>query len=190
MGKTSLKMMILSALFCAIIAVCAQISITFLPPVPFTMQNFAVALTVVILGRRYGTLAILLYILVGAIGAPVFAKFNAGLPVLVGPTGGYLIGYIVSAFVMGTMIDRGKLTFMKAFIVNIVGLAIIHVAGVIQLKLVGSMTWDKAIGIDITFILPDLIKIILASYIGIQVRRRLALAGLLPNSLNNEKIVA
>jgi biotin transport system substrate-specific component len=189
MRNESLKMMILSALFCAIIAVCAQVSVTFLPPVPFTLQNFAIALTVVILGQRYGTLAILLYVLVGAFGAPVFAKFNAGFQVLVGPTGGYLFGYIIAAFVMGAMMKTNKLTFTKALIANIVGLAIIYALGVTQLKFVTHMTWGKAIFGGMTlFILPDLIKVILASYIGTLVRRRLASAGLLPTSLNHKNI--
>lgn len=182
MQSQRLKMMILSALFCAIIAVCAQLSIAFLPMVPFTMQNFAIALTVVILGRRYGTIAVLLYILLGAIGMPVFAQFKSGASVLVGPTGGYLIGYIAAAFIMGTMLKSGTVTIIRAFFANIVGLAVIYGLGVTQLKLVTHMAWGKAIAAGMTpFIVPDLLKVALASYVGVLVVRRLQSAGLLPS---------
>ncbi|BAU26939.1 biotin transport system substrate-specific component [Aneurinibacillus soli] len=182
MQSQRLKMMILSALFCAIISVCAQLSISFLPMVPFTMQNFAIALTVIILGQRYGTLAVLLYILLGVIGVPVFAQFKTGASVLVGPTGGYLIGYIVAAFVMGMMLKRDTITVIRAFLANVVGLAIIYALGVAQLKLVAHLTWNKAIAVGMTpFIAPDLLKIALASYVGVLVIRRLKAAGLMPS---------
>lgn len=175
-------MMILSALFCAIISVCAQLSITVLPPVPFTLQNFAIALSVIILGQRYGTLAVLLYVLLGAIGAPVFAQFKSGAAILIGPTGGYLIGYIAAALVMGMMLKRDHLTVIRAFLANVVGLVVIYAFGVTQLKQVAHMTWNKAISVGATpFIAPDLLKIALASYIGVLVIRRLKAAGLMPS---------
>ncbi|WP_047150566.1 biotin transporter BioY [Aneurinibacillus tyrosinisolvens] len=181
MRNQNLKMMIISALFCAIIAICAQLSFPILPQVPFTMQNLAIALTIVILGRRYGTLAILLYVLLGAAGAPVFAGGNGGFGILVGKTGGYLIGYIIAAFVMGTLLDRGKLSFTKAFIVNVLGLVVIYAFGVAQLKFVAHLSWPQAVAFGAApFVLLDLVKVAIASYLGNEVRRRLQHAGLLP----------
>ena len=186
MQSQHLKMMILSALFCAIISVCAQLSISFLPMVPFTMQNFAISLTAVILGRKYGTIAVLLYILLGAIGMPVFAQFKSGAAVLVGPTGGYLIGYIAAAFIMGTMLKSGAVTVIRAFFANVVGLAVIYGIGVTQLKMVTHMAWGKAIAAGMTpFLVPDLLKITLASYVGVLVVRRLQSAGLLPSQASS-----
>ncbi|MED4730062.1 biotin transporter BioY [Aneurinibacillus migulanus] len=189
MRSENVKMLILSALFCAFIAVSAQISFSFIPQVPFTLQNFAIALIPIMLGRRYGTIAVLLYLLLGAIGAPVFAQFMAGLGIIVGKTGGYLIGYAVAVFVIGTMLKGKDITFLRAFLANIVGLIIIYALGVTQLKFVTHLPWSQAFGIGMgLFIIPDLIKIAAASYIGVLVRRRLASAGLLPVSLRNDKI--
>ena len=75
-----------------LIAVCAWISIPI--EIPFTMQTFGVFLALRLLKGKYGTLSILIYILLGAIGAPVFAGFSSGLGILLGPTGGYIIGFL------------------------------------------------------------------------------------------------
>ncbi|ERI08171.1 biotin transporter BioY [Aneurinibacillus aneurinilyticus] len=189
MRSENIKMLVLSALFCAFIAVSAQISFSFIPQVPFTLQNFAIALTPIILGRRYGTIAVLLYLLLGAVGAPIFVQFMAGFGIIVGKTGGYLIGYAVAVFVIGTMLKGRNITFFRAFLANIVGLIIIYALGVTQLKFVMHLPWTQAFGIGMgLFVIPDLVKIAVASYIGVLVRRRLASAGLLPASLRNDQI--
>ena len=181
MRNHKLKIMILIALFAAITAVCSQITVP-LGPVPFTLQTLAIALTAIILGR-YGGLAILLYLIIGAIGVPVFSGFKAGIPVLVGPTGGFLIGFTLAAFIMGLVIDRMNLSFAKALIINILGLALVYAIGVTQLKLLMDLTWVKAMSLGmIPFILPDLLKIGIASYLGVLIRRRLHTAGLYPGT--------
>jgi biotin transport system substrate-specific component len=191
MRNEKIKMMILSALFCAIIAVFAQLSISIIPQVPFTLQNFAIALIPVILGRRYGTIAVLLYVLLGSIGIPVFAQFSGGFGIVIGKTGGYLIGYIIATFIAGTMLKGKDITFSRVLLANIVGLIIIYSFGVTQLKFVLSLPWNQAFAFGCTpFVLPDLIKVVVASYIGILVRRRLAAAGQLPASLRNNKTAA
>jgi biotin transport system substrate-specific component len=173
--------MILIALFAAITAICAQITIP-IGPVPFTLQTLAIALTAVILGR-YGGFAILLYLIIGAIGVPVFSGFKAGFPVLIGPTGGFLIGFTLAAFIMGFIIDRMNPSFIKALIINILGLAFVYVIGVTQLKFLMDLTWAKAMSLGIIpFILPDLLKIGIACYLGVLIRRRLHVAGLYPST--------
>ena len=87
MSNTKLKMWILSALFAAIIGIFAQITIP-LPLIPITGQTFAIGLAVTILGLRYGTLSVFIYILLGAIGIPVFSAMSGGLGIVAGPTGG------------------------------------------------------------------------------------------------------
>ncbi|MFT9849794.1 biotin transporter BioY [Aneurinibacillus sp. REN35] len=191
MNIESRKMLILSALFCAIIAVFAQISISFIPQVPFTLQNFAIALAPIILGRRYGTIAVLLYLLLGAIGAPVFAQFSGGMGILIGKTGGYLLGYVVAVFVMGTIFKGKDITFTRAFVANLIGLLIIYAFGVTQLKLVLSLSWGQAFTFGMgLFVIPDLVKVAAASYLGILIRHRLDAAGLLPASVRNNRSVA
>lgn len=84
------------ALMVALMAICAWITLP-IGPVPFTMQTFAVFAALGLLGGRRGTLAVVVYLLLGAVGLPVFSGFNSGLSALLGPTGGYLVGFLVSA---------------------------------------------------------------------------------------------
>ena len=93
--------MVYIAVFAVLIAICSWISIPTL--VPFTMQTFALFLAVGTLGGRRGTMAVLIYLLLGAVGIPVFAEFSAGMGVLLGNTGGYLIGFVFSALLMWAM---------------------------------------------------------------------------------------
>src|SRR5215207_3565682 len=93
-------MMTRTALMAAVTAVAAQIAIP-LEPVPFTLQVLAVILSGLLLGPRYGALAQAIYVLVGAVGVPVFAQFSGGLGVVLGPTGGYLVSYPIAASVAG-----------------------------------------------------------------------------------------
>jgi len=100
---------VLCALFAALTAVCSQIMI----PLPFTPIPINLALLAVwvcggVLGARKGAIAILVYILLGAVGVPVFVGLNAGLGALAGPTGGYIIGYLPSVIVFGLLVNRGE----------------------------------------------------------------------------------
>ena len=113
--KLNLRDYILCALFAAIIAICAWISIPVLE-IAFTMQTFAVCLTLGVLGGKRGTLAIICYILLGAVGVPVFAGFRGGVGVLLGVTGGYILGFLASGpvywAVPAWLGERGKLLGM------------------------------------------------------------------------------
>src|ERR687897_3048574 len=101
-ASLNVAMMTRSALMAAVTAVAAQIAVP-LPfsPVPFTLQVLAVILSGLLLGPRYGALAQAIYLLIGAVGVPVFAQFKGGLGVLLGPTGGYLLSYPIAAAVAG-----------------------------------------------------------------------------------------
>ena len=94
MSSSSIRSLCQIALFAAIIAVCSQIQIPL--TVPFTMQTFAVFSALAILGGKNGTISILIYIALGAIGIPVFAGFSGGIGVLFGTTGGYILGFLFS----------------------------------------------------------------------------------------------
>ena len=94
MSSSSIRSVCQIALFAAIIAVCSQIQIPL--TVPFTMQTFAVFSALAILGGKNGTISILIYIALGAIGVPVFAGFSGGIGVLFGTTGGYILGFLFS----------------------------------------------------------------------------------------------
>lgn len=89
------------AVFTALTAVCSWISIP--TAIPFTLQTMAVFLAVGLLGGKRGTIAVTAYVLLGAVGAPVFANFSGGVGILLGQTGGYILGFIGSALVMWAM---------------------------------------------------------------------------------------
>lgn len=176
MSVSRLRMQIMAALFAGITAVCAQIAFPVpFSPVPFTGQTLAVALAATVLGAKYGVLSMILYILLGAVGVRVFAEFSGGLHVLAGPTGGFIFGFIIAAYVIGKMIEwREKPGFLWIVWANAVGNAVILGTGMVQLKFVTGLGWQEAAfaGV-IPFIPMDLIKIVCASAVGLVVRRRL-----------------
>ena len=93
--------MVYIAIFAVLMAICSWISIPM--TVPFTLQTFGVFMAVGVLGGKKGTLAVLIYILLGAIGVPVFAGFSGGIGILLNTTGGYIVGFFFSALVMWGM---------------------------------------------------------------------------------------
>lgn len=158
------------ALFAVLIAVCSWISIPTV--VPFTMQTFAVFLSVGVLGGRRGTLAVLVYILMGAVGLPVFAGFSGGIGILATSTGGYIIGFLFSALVMwGLEILLGRKTWALAFAM-VLGLSVCYTFGTAWYLLVYTKN-SGAVGLGtvlgwcvVPFIIPDLVKITLALVLG------------------------
>jgi biotin transport system substrate-specific component len=168
-----LRFIVNGAIFAALTAIMAQIEVP-LPIVPISGQTLAVGLTATILGSRQGAAAMVGYAALGAVGLPVFAGFSGGAQVLVGPTGGYIFGFILTAFVTGYILEKTSFTFSLAIIANVLGMIVTLVCGTIQLKFVLDMTWNQALAAGVyPFIAVGLIKAFLASWIGITVRRRL-----------------
>ena len=98
--------MALCGLFAALMAICSFISIPLgFTPVPVNLATLGVFLAGGLLGKKYGTVSIAVYVLLGAVGVPVFAGFKGGVGVLAGPTGGYIIGYIAAAFLVGLLVE-------------------------------------------------------------------------------------
>ncbi|MBN4050795.1 MAG: biotin transporter BioY [Alkaliphilus sp.] len=170
--KLSIRNMSVCSLFAALTAVFAQIAIP-LPfsPVPFTLQVIAVLLSGALLGSKLGALSQIVYLLLGAVGMPVFSQFTAGLGILIGPTGGYLIAFPVASYLIGFIVERkttrGAGSLASFIIVNslamLLGVFAIFSIGVVQLKFVASLTWDLAFKFGVfPFILPDLVKIAIA----------------------------
>lgn len=185
--QQKLRMMIITALFAAIIGVLAQMTIP-LPLVPITGQTLAIGLAATILGPRYGTISVLLYLFIGAVGVPVFAEFSGGISKLVGPTGGYLVGFVPAAFVIGWLLEKTSFTFLNAMIGNTIGMLITLIFGTVWLKLAMEMSWTAAFASGFApFIIVGLIKAALASWIGIIVRKRLETAKLLVSQSNLSK---
>ncbi len=162
--------MVYIAVFTVLIAVCSWISIP--AAVPFTLQTFAIFLAVTVLGGKRGTLAAVVYILLGITGIPVFAGFTGGVHILAGNTGGYIIGFIFSALVMWAMEAMlGKKLWVQALSM-IIGLALCYAFGTIWFMVVytrnaGAVGLVTVLGwCVIPFVIPDLIKVALALAMG------------------------
>ncbi len=173
----SARTLALAALGAGLTAVCAQLSLTLplLTTVPFTLQVFAVLLVGAVLGARAGALAQLVYLLLGAAGVPVFAHGRAGLPVLVGPTGGYLWSYPLAAFVVGWAADRAadRKGFLRSGAAGmVVGIGCIYALGVVGLVLSGAApTVGHAVRIGVVpFVWFDLLKAALALGVADRIR--------------------
>lgn len=155
----------LIAAFAALIAVCALLpALTVNGLVPITLQTFAVLLSGAVLGARRGFLAVLLYLLVGAAGLPVFSGGSAGLGVFAGPTVGYLIGFPLGAALCGFLVERlpRRSSAVRTVLVFLCGLAgsaaFIHTLGVTGLVLRADMSWAAAWKFELTFVPGDLLK--------------------------------
>lgn len=177
----STRNLILSGLFAAIMALLAQISIP-LPfsPVPLTGQVFGVFLVGAILGARWGAISLFIYVLLGAIGLPVFHNMQGGLHMILGPTGGYLWGFVLGGYILGRIVEQSDSS------VNMVAgmllcLLAIYALGVLQLTLIIGLALPKALAIGVLPFIPlDLVKLAAAVAVVMQVRRRLRVAGLIP----------
>lgn len=172
--KADTRTLTRGALCAALIAVCSWISVP--AAVPFTMQTFAVFLTCSLMGA-HGLIPVLLYLLLGAAGVPVFAGFSGGMGVLTGPTGGYLVGFVGIALVMRlwNRLLKGRLEAVGM----VLGLAVCYAFGTVWFVTVyarsGSpVSLGQALGwCVLPYIVPDLIKISLACLIGGRIRSAL-----------------
>lgn len=179
MQSNKLRGLILASIFAAITAILAQVQVQ-LWIVPFTGQTLAVGLAATILGSRYGTLTMIIYLLLGAIGIPVYSGLAGGPQILVGPTGGYIVGFIPTAFIIGFILERTSFNFMNALMANVIGMFVTLAFGMVQLKFAADLTWQAALtGGVYPFLVMGIVKAILASWIGIRVRKGLFKANLI-----------
>lgn len=169
-----LNAMMTTALFAAVIAVLAQLTIP-LPLVPITGQTLAIGLAATILGAKHGTVAVLIYLMMGAIGLPVYAQMSGGLGILFGPTGGFLFSFLPMAFVIGFILEKSGFTFKNAIFANLVGTFLSLTIGTVWLKIVVELSWTAAFLTGfLPFLIVGILKSILAAWAGILVRERLS----------------
>ena len=171
--------LVLISVSAALITICSWISIP-LGPVPFTLQTLGILAVMLTVGGRRGTIAILVYLTLGAVGVPVFAGFKGGIMSFVGPTGGFLIGFVIAALVYWLLeklfLKKLMTTTVRTWIFGLLGFLVfeivMYIVGVIwfmtvyaaQTGPVGLMTvlgWCV-----IPFIIPDLVKMAVALIIG------------------------
>lgn len=172
--KLSIRGMVYASIFGAATAAGAYILIP-LPLVPITLQTLFLNLAGALLGGRLGALSQVVYVLLGIIGLPVFAGGKAGMGVLLGPTGGYLIGFIVAAYVVGKLIEiKKKPGFIWTVSSMVAGMICIYVFGVIQLSFIAKLPFNKSISVGVLpFLIGDALKIIAAAIITLKIRDKI-----------------
>ena len=164
---------IMACLFAALISIGAYIAIP-IPgtPVPIVLQNMFIIMAGFVLGPWWGLAAVLLYLMLGAIGLPVFSGGTGGLVRFAGPTGGYLIGYIPAIIVFGLASKFKRQKWYLNAVAGLVGMAIVYALGVAWLKLSLAINWTKALATGaLPFIPGDVAKIAIASALAPQVSK-------------------
>lgn len=172
MSQQSLKtrQLILCALFAALTGVCSQILIP-LPMIPINLALFSVHMAGVLLGAKYGSVSMLVYVLLGALGVPVFAGFQGGFGILFGKTGGYIIGYIFCALIVGFITKKIGYSFVKVSFAMLVGVTVCYSFGTIWFMAITSSDLLTTMGWCVfPFIPGDIIKIVLAALLSLKLR--------------------
>lgn len=165
--------LVMTGMFSALLIVLSQLSIPTPTGVPITLQTFAVAITGVIIGWKFGFLSTLIYILLGAVGLPVFANFNAGLQAIAGPTGGFIYGFLLMVILCGIGGSRKKI--IQGIVIGIIGLLGCHVLGINHYAFLSNISfWKSALLVSIPYLLKDVVSIVLAFVVGVKVKRSIS----------------
>jgi len=173
-NQTSIRGLVYAAIFGALTAAGAFIVIP-LPPVPITVQTFFMNVAALLLGGPLAVVSQIIYVLLGVVGMPVFAGGKAGLGILFGPTGGYLFGFIIAAFVIGHVhrMKKNAGAVWQVFSM-VLGMLVIYVAGSIQLAWIANMSLPQVLIVGVVPLIPgDLIKIALAVLISSRLKNRI-----------------
>ena len=145
-----------------VIAICAQLAVGW--PVPITGQTFAVLMLGALLGSRRGCLCVLTYIAEGLTGLPVFAHFRGGFAVLISPTGGYLIGFVAAAYIVGLLAEKGwDRRVGTTILAMLLGNVVIYTFGLFWLSLLMNIQSDVLTVGLYPFIVGDILKTVLAA---------------------------
>jgi biotin transport system substrate-specific component len=184
--------MIRIALMAALTAVMAQIAVP-IEPVPFTLQPMAALLAGYILGPRYGAMAMLVYLLLGAVGVPVFASFNSGLGALLGPSGGYLWSYPLAAAVAGMAApalagSRRPVAMFWGVGAGASALVIIYGVGATWLSVQAGLSPGAAFAAGVApFVVFDAVKVVFATVLAAAVAPRIATTRLFVGRASGEE---
>lgn len=167
-NKISLSGTVLTAVFSALLCVLSPFTLP-LGGVPLTLSIFAVCCVSTVLGKK-GVISVLLYIILGAIGLPVFAAFTGGIGVLAGPTGGFIVGYIPLAVLTGYAAEKQK-NIYASFGLSLLGLLICYLCGAGVYFCVTDAPLLQGLTVSVfPFIIPDIIKIIAGVFCGRKIK--------------------
>ncbi len=171
------------ALLTALVAVLSQLAVPMPSNVPLTLQTFAVALCGYLGGAKKGASAVVLYLLLGAAGIPVFSSFRSGIGILLGYTGGFLWGFLPLALLCGirppTKRHSVMVTNISAIGCGLCGLLLCHICGIVQYAFTAGLPWqESALLISVPYIGKDLLLLAAAYAASAMIRRALKTAGL------------
>lgn len=183
------RVMTLMALMSALLCVLGPLTIVVpISPVPVSLATLAIYFAVYILGAKRSVISCLLYLLMGMIGLPIFSGFSGGIGKLLGPTGGYLVGYIILAYVSGIFIEKWQKSYWMQGIGMILGTGLCYMLGTGWLIFQSQITFKVALGMGVfPFIIGDCMKIAIALMIGPILKKRMIRAGLVVFHNNKEK---
>lgn len=173
-GIFSLKSMVFTAIFAALICVAAPVSIPLPGLVPISLATFTMYLAGAMLGGKRAALAVLVYVLLGAVGVPVFSGYSGGFGVLFGVTGGYIIGYIPMALITGLFADLPSKHHWTIPVGMVVGTIALYTFGTAWFMIYTGKNLAAALmGCVVPFLAFDAIKIVLATAISAPLKSRI-----------------
>ncbi len=179
-ARSKTAQLVLIGVMAAVTCVLGPLSIP-LPfsPVPISLTTLAIYFAVYVLGMKWATTSCLVYLLIGFVGMPVFSAFTSGPAKLLGPTGGYLIGFIFMALIAGAFIDRFEQKRLLCFAGMALGTLVCYALGTAWLAYQAHMGFGAALAAGVIPFLPgDLAKIVLAMLAGPEIRKRVRRAGI------------
>ena len=175
--KLTTYQMAVTALMAAALCVLGPLSVP-IGAIPISLSNFVICLTAWLLGPKFGTLSVAVYLLIGLVGVPVFSGFTGGMGRLLGPTGGYIVGFIPMALIAGAVIDRFRNRGIQ-LAGMIAGTAVCYAFGTTWYCFQAGSSVGAALGLCVfPFIPGDLVKMLIAMALGPMIRSRLEKAGL------------
>lgn len=176
---SGVRQLCMMAMMSAVMCVIAPLSIP-IGAVPISAATLVIYLSVYLLGTKMGTVSCAVYLMLGFAGLPVFSNYTGGAAKLLGPTGGYLAGYIFLALVCGLFMEKSSYKTIWCIIGMIAGTAVLYVFGTVWFVIMMKCDIGYAVSACVTpFIIGDLAKIIFSELAGREIRKRLKIAGLI-----------
>lgn len=163
-----------TALCAAVIAILAQITIPMPVGIPITLQTFGIAITAILLGKKRGTSAVLIYLLLGGIGIPVFHNFTGGIQSFWGPTGGFLLSFPALSWIIGYGTEKYSSSKTSFFFCLLTGTAFTLLCGMLFFSMLTGTSLMSAFTTCVLPFLPTtILQMVLAAVVGLRLRKRL-----------------
>lgn len=166
MRSNSVKTMTMCAIMAALMCILGPMSIP-IGAVPISFTNLVIYLAVYLLGAKMGCISYLIYMLLGAVGLPVFSGYTGGIAKLAGPTGGYLVGFILLALISGIVLEKTNRNVIWSFVGMVAGTAVAYLFGTVWFVIQAQCTVSYAVSVCVFRFIPfDLIKMVIAIALG------------------------